>query len=62
MTIELENKIEALVTKSTNEVLIIKLIETLGDFKMAILNVAIQTELEKRIGEDAVGELIDANI
>ena len=57
----LEIKIENLVKTSTTEVLIEKLIETLGNIKMAVLNVMIQEELENRIGEDKLDDIIDAN-
>ena len=58
----LENTIKNTLKNSSNELLISKMVETLGDMKLATLNVAIQGELENRIGEDAVGDIIEANI
>ena len=56
-----QDKINSLVKNSTTEVLINKLIETIKDAKLALLMVAIQEELENRIGEDKVDEIIYAN-
>ncbi len=50
-----------LIQSSTTEVLILKLKETLGNMKLSILNVSIQEELEKRIGEDKVDEILYEN-
>lgn len=57
----LNNKIEELVKNTNTELLIEKLIETLGNLKMASLNIAIQEELENRIGEDKLDNILDAN-
>lgn len=56
-----ENKINKLVKISTTEFLILKLKETLGNNKLASLCIAIVGELENRIGEDAVDNIIMAN-
>lgn len=56
-----ENKINKIVKELNTENLIIKLIETLGVMKLAKINVAIQEELENRIGEDELDMILDAN-
>ena len=50
-----------LVKESTTEILISKLVETMKNIKLAVLNVAIQEELELRIGEDKVDEIMEAH-
>lgn len=57
----LTTKIESTLKGLSTDNLIAKLIETMSNMKLAVLNVAIQEELELRIGEDKVDEIMDAN-
>jgi hypothetical protein len=57
----IEEKVKTLVEITTTELLVKKLIETLKDRRLMTLNIAIQQELEKRIGEDKLDLIIDAN-
>ena len=54
-------KLAAMIESTTTEVLISTMIATQKDLSKACLNVAIQEELEVRIGEDKVDEILDAN-
>ena len=49
------------IQKTATEVLIATMITTMNNVKMGILFVAIQEELELRIGENKVDEILDAN-
>ena len=53
--------IKNLVKESTTEILISKLIETMLNVKLGVLNVAIQEELESRIGENKVDAILEEN-
>jgi hypothetical protein len=55
----LNAKIENLLKQMNNDMLIEKLKETFGNMKMMKMNVAIQAELEERIGEDKLDAILD---
>ena len=55
----LNNKIENLVSQMPTAMLIEKLKETFSNMKMMKMNVAIQGELEERIGEDELDAILD---
>ena len=46
---------------TSTQVLISTMIDTLSEMSKAVLNVMIQEELEQRIGENRVDEILDAN-
>jgi hypothetical protein len=56
---ELNNKIEKIVKASSIDILTLKLSEIWNNRKLMKLNIAIQEELENRLGEEEADKILD---
>ncbi len=52
-------RLNDLINQSTNDTLILKLTEIYGDNKLVKMWIAIEMELENRLGEEAIDNIIE---